>query len=214
MGQPRWSSTTATSSRSAPSRSIVRTKLCPVGPKSHELRTTQASLARRCLAVELRPCRTPRAGSGCRIRRTARPCARRRRSRTRTRRAAPRALPRAPCRRRSPRPHPAGRPRRRRRSSTRPRAGRAPAGQIEAGAGNRTSQSARVERAAPRPRRRPATSAAAELAARARDQDATALVPRRRGSVSGVLHRSFTRGSFQGMPCSSGSAGSYSSVTW
>ena len=43
VGQPRWSSTTATSSRSAPSRSIVRTKLWPVGPKSHELRTIQAS---------------------------------------------------------------------------------------------------------------------------------------------------------------------------
>ncbi len=42
MGHPRWSSTTATSSRSAPRRSIVRTKLWPVGPKSHELRTIQA----------------------------------------------------------------------------------------------------------------------------------------------------------------------------
>ena len=31
-----------TSSRSAPRRSIVRTKLCPVGPNSHELRTIQA----------------------------------------------------------------------------------------------------------------------------------------------------------------------------
>ena len=43
VGQPRWSSTTATSSRSAASRSIVRTKLWPVCPKSHELRTIQAS---------------------------------------------------------------------------------------------------------------------------------------------------------------------------
>ena len=42
VGQPRWSSTTATSSRSAPSRSIVRTKLWPVGPKSQEERTTHA----------------------------------------------------------------------------------------------------------------------------------------------------------------------------
>ena len=41
VGEPRWSSTTATSSRSAPSRSIVRTKLCPVQPKSHDERTIQ-----------------------------------------------------------------------------------------------------------------------------------------------------------------------------
>ena len=51
----------------------------------------------------------------------------------------------------------------------------------------------------------------AELAARARDQDAAS-----RGERIGfvVLHRCVTRGSFQGMPCSSGSPGSYSSVTW
>ena len=42
-GEPRWSSTTDTSSCSAPSRSIVRTKLCPVQPKSQELRTIQPS---------------------------------------------------------------------------------------------------------------------------------------------------------------------------
>ena len=42
VGLPRWSSTTATSSRSAPSLSIVRTKFDPVGPKSHELRTIHA----------------------------------------------------------------------------------------------------------------------------------------------------------------------------
>ena len=51
----------------------------------------------------------------------------------------------------------------------------------------------------------------AELAARARDQD-TASRGERIGFV--VLHRCATRGSFHGMPCSSGSAGSYSSVTW
>src|SRR5581483_11826206 len=44
VGQPRWSSTTATSSRSRPSCSIVRTKLRPVGPNSQEVRTTHASL--------------------------------------------------------------------------------------------------------------------------------------------------------------------------
>ncbi len=42
VGEPRWSSTTATSSRSDPSRSIVRTKFFDVQPKSHELRTTHA----------------------------------------------------------------------------------------------------------------------------------------------------------------------------
>ena len=54
-GLPRWSSTTATSSRSAPSRSIVRRKLCPVEPKSQEVRTTHASVTGCRLAVELRP---------------------------------------------------------------------------------------------------------------------------------------------------------------
>ena len=54
VGQPRWSSTTATSSRSAPSRSIVRRKLCPVDPKSHDVRTTHACVTGGRLAVELR----------------------------------------------------------------------------------------------------------------------------------------------------------------
>ena len=54
VGQPRWSSTTATSSRSAPSRSIVRTKLWPVGPKSHELRTIHARSPAAASRVELR----------------------------------------------------------------------------------------------------------------------------------------------------------------
>jgi len=53
---------------------------------------------------------------------------------------------------------------------------------------------------------------AAELAARARDQDATASRADRIGVL--VLHRCATRGSFQGIVCSSGSAGSYSCVTW
>ena len=63
----------------------------------------------------------------------------------------------------------------------------------------------------------------AELAACARDQDGggpggvfgyTRSVTQARESVGVlVLHRSLTRGSSQGIPCSSGSAGSYSSVT-
>ena len=54
---------------------------------------------------------------------------------------------------------------------------------------------------------------AAELAAGARDQDSTAAS---RADRIGVLelHRDATRGSFQGTVCSSGSAGSYSAVTW
>jgi hypothetical protein len=50
-----------------------------------------------------------------------------------------------------------------------------------------------------------------ELAARAGDQDPLSRSER---IGDGVLQRSRTRGSSQGMPCSSGSAGSYSSVTW
>ena len=52
----------------------------------------------------------------------------------------------------------------------------------------------------------------AELSARAGQDDATAS----RGDRIGVsmLHRSATRGSFHGISCSSGSSGSYSSVTW
>jgi len=42
VGQPRWSSTTATSSRSVPRRNIVRTKFVLVQPNSHELRTIHA----------------------------------------------------------------------------------------------------------------------------------------------------------------------------
>ena len=52
---------------------------------------------------------------------------------------------------------------------------------------------------------------AAELAAGAGDQDSPASRSERIGDF--VLQRSTTRGSFHGNPCSSGSAGSYSSVT-
>ena len=51
----------------------------------------------------------------------------------------------------------------------------------------------------------------AELAAGAGDQGAASR-SERIGVV--VLHRCATRGSFHGTPCSSGSSGSYSSVTW
>jgi hypothetical protein len=53
---------------------------------------------------------------------------------------------------------------------------------------------------------------AAELAACARDQDPAASRTERIGDA--VLQRCLTRGSSQGSPFSSGSAGSYSSVTW
>ena len=51
----------------------------------------------------------------------------------------------------------------------------------------------------------------AQLAAGARDQDA--LSRSERIGLS-VLHRCLTRGSSHGIPYSSGSAGSYSRVTW
>ena len=54
---------------------------------------------------------------------------------------------------------------------------------------------------------------AAELAARPGDQDATAASRAERIGVA-VDHSSLTRGSSHGIPRSSGSAGSYSSVTW
>ena len=55
VGQPRWSSTTATSSRSAPSRSMVRTKLCPVGAEEPRAPHDPRSFPGCGLAVELRP---------------------------------------------------------------------------------------------------------------------------------------------------------------
>ena len=53
-GEPRWSSTTATSSRSAPSRSIVRTKLCAGRAEEPRGADDPRLLARRRLAVQLR----------------------------------------------------------------------------------------------------------------------------------------------------------------
>src|SRR5262249_35517001 len=52
-----------------------------------------------------------------------------------------------------------------------------------------------------------------ELAAGARDQDAS-LASRSDRIGDRALQRSRTRGSFQAIPCSSGSDASYSSVTW
>ncbi len=43
VGQPIWSSTTRSSSRSSPSRSIVSTKFGPPAPNSQELRTIRWS---------------------------------------------------------------------------------------------------------------------------------------------------------------------------
>ena len=56
-----------------------------------------------------------------------------------------------------------------------------------------------------------AREGAAELTARPRDQGAASRADRI-GVV--VLHRCATRASFHATPCSSGSAESYSSVTW
>src|SRR4029450_4507768 len=65
----------------------------------------------------------------------------------------------------------------------------------------------------PRPigRRKHLGQRGAELAARAGDQEAASRSER---SGERVAHRCLTRSSSHGMPCSSGSVGSYSSVTW
>ena len=123
-GEPRWSSTTATSSRSAPSLSIVRTKFEPRRPEEPRAAHDPRLLARGGLAVKLRA--AVRGGGvravGLDVRLPLAPVedvvARVRR------RAAPRAPRRGSCRRRSPRPRPADRPRRRRRPSRRPCAAR------------------------------------------------------------------------------------------
>ena len=158
--------------------------------------------------------RTRRAGSARRTRRTARPCGRRRRSRSRRRRAArpsaaafavpPTFTAAAPCGSASAPSTSVHAAVCRTRSSS-------PCDTVSLG-GLRdvpvlVAQSHEVvvrERVLER---------AAELAAGARDQDATAASRADRIGVL-VLHRSATRGSFQGIVCSSGSAGSYSAVTW
>ena len=195
----------------------MRTKLCPVGPKSHELRTTQARSPAARLAVELRPAvgRERARAVGLDVRRAlaavedvvGRVGDERRAELGRVRRAADVHLGRALR----------DRPRRRRRSSRPPRAGRGRARSDRGGRGKRTSQSSRVSAC---------TSSAANAAAsatpswppapviRTRRRGLKPAGPGRRASASRVLHRPFTRGSSQGMPCSSGSAASYSSVTW
>ena len=187
----------------------MRTKLWPVSPKSHDERTIQAALARRRLAVQLRP---PVGGArrrrvGLDVRRAFRPVEdvvrrvrdERRAERRRVSRAADVhgggalrvVLGPVDVRPRGRVEHEVGIPRQR--------------GRLEAnvplGAAEREDVVVR-ERVGER---------MAELAARARDQD-TASRAERIGVV--VLHRFATRGSFHGTPCSSGSSGSYSSVTW
>ena len=154
--------------------------------------------------------RRRRAGSARRTRGTARAWRRRRRSRSRSRRAARRA---------------------RRRSAFRPRSiAAAPCGSSSApstfvhAAACRTSSTSRSLELWQREADVPAAACerervgellgqrVPELAARARDQDAAAE-SRSERSGDRVLQRSTTRGSFQGIPFSSGSAASYSSVT-
>ncbi len=111
------------------------------------------------LAVELRPAvggeRDGRVGLDVRLR----PSSRRTRSRSRTPRAARRARPRAPCRRRSQPPRPAGRPRRRRRSSTPQRGARGPGDHGSGGASRHDVPRRRGRVRAPRRRRTPRASA-------------------------------------------------------
>ena len=183
--------------------------------RAHEVRCPSSRRATRC-ARSTRPrpprprraascARTPTAGSAHRTRRTAFASSRRRRSRSRSRRAARRARARAACRRRSPRPRPADRPRRRRRPSTRRRAARDRARRARGG-GIVTSQS-RVRQAARAGKR--LEQRGAELPAGAGYDDAS----RAERIGDDVLQMWRTRSSSHGMPCSSGAAGSYSSVT-
>ena len=55
VGEPRWSSTTDTSSCCSPSASIVLTKFLPVQPKSHDERTIQPSPTSRSPSSFVRP---------------------------------------------------------------------------------------------------------------------------------------------------------------
>ena len=152
--EPRWSSTTATSSRSAPSRSIVRTKLCPVQPKSHDERTIQPRSTSRSPATST--VRMPTVAPARPTPRTARPSSRRRRSRSSSRRRARRGRPRCASRPRSRPPHLRDPPPPRPRPSMRPRAGRAPARRPPGRASSRPTPSgrARVRPETPRAARR------------------------------------------------------------
>ena len=177
---------------------------CPVGPKSQELRTIQPAPSRP-LSLELGlPVHGERPRLvGLDVRRSlvsVEDVVRREvHDRDAERGDVPRALDVHTARGRP------GRPRRRRHPSTPQRGARAPAsrasrfGDIEP----RESASASGQKLA---QRRP------ELPTGARDEDAR--VPLREDRRSGCSTGRLTRGSSQGIPCSSGSAGSYSSVTW
>ena len=191
----------------APSRSIVRTKLWPVQPKSHDDADDPALAAPR---ARRRASSARSTDSGLRlvrldVRLALRPVEDVVGREVDDRRAERRR--RCACRRRSRAPRRPGRPRRRRRRSRRPRAAR---GRVssESGCGD---VELRARRARPPPET-PRASARAELAAGAGDQDAACPAPR--GSAIRCSRGGATRGSSHGTPCSSGSAGSYSSVTW
>src|SRR5262249_46358031 len=101
------------------------------------------------------------------------------------------------------------------------RAGGVALGAVDVGPGGGGQHQRRVRRGRPRDGQLPPRARVrppkgppqrgAELAACARYEE-TASRSDRIGDL--VLQRSTTRGSFHGTPCSSGSAGSYSSVTW
>ena len=91
VGLPRWSSTTATSSRSAPSREHRPDEV--VARRAEEPRAAHdpGGLAGRGLGVQLRAPVGGERAPGCPTRRTALPCGRRRRSPSSTRRVERRA---------------------------------------------------------------------------------------------------------------------------
>ena len=211
VGLPRWSSTTATSSRSAPSRSIVRTKLWPGRAEEPRAAHDPGALAGRGLGVQLR------APVGRKWRRAVRLHVGRslaavedvvRRVRDQwsaelrgMRGAADVHLCRAlgiVLRAVDVRP---GRGMQDEIGSCERRGRREPDVPVV------TRERLHVVR------RERLRERDAELAARAGDQDATAWSRAESVGIC-VLHRCLTRGSSQAIPCSSGSAGSYSSVTW
>ena len=213
VGQPTWSSTTATSSCSRPSRSIVRTKLWPLGPKSHDERTISAfSPAAPSEWSFERPYAESGFGPvGLDVRRPLSPVEdvvgrevheRRaqlgrvaRAAHVRRRRALGIVLGAVDVRPRGGVKHEVGR--RLGRRSQRQR-------HVPVRPGQRCDVVRRLELRGQR---------ASELPAGARDQDAAAA-SRSDRIGDRVLQRSATRGSSHGTPCSSGRAGSYSSVTW
>ena len=212
----------AISSRSAPRRSIVSRKLWPRGENTQAVRTTWASgcsVSERALARELGGA----VDAARRDRRAlvvaARGRRRRTRSRSRTRRARPRRparrAPRDGCRTRWPArrrrdPTPRRRRRSRPRSAARARGGaRRTRAATEPSSATSSSVASRRSRIGAEQQR----ELAAELAAAAGHEHSGHAS---RGESVGLVvdHRSRTRSSSQRTFCSSGSAGSYSSVTW